>query len=134
MCHSQRTNKNEEIHDFFLYSKKTLFFFPNLTIFFFIIALLKVPTGWIFFYSLPLWSSTLYEGSLLSSKICYFKPSPKIGFHHDTNEQSRKASGPISSICLLCSLQTSHHEVFLQNATVCACGGFLTLFFNLQFY
>lgn len=28
---------------------KRLYFFPNLTIFFFIIALLKVPTGWIFF-------------------------------------------------------------------------------------
>lgn len=63
-------------------------------------------------------------------KFVTLSPFLKLAFHHDTNEHSRKASGPISSVCLLCSLQASHHEVFLQNTTVCACGGFLTLFFN----
>lgn len=62
-------------------------------------------------------------------KFVTLSPFLKLAFHHDTNEHSRKASGPISSVCLLCSLQASHHEVFLQNTTVCTCGGFLTLFF-----
>lgn len=43
-------------------------------------------------------------------KFVTLSPFLKMAFHHDTNEQSRKASGSISSVCLLCSLQTSHHE------------------------
>lgn len=105
MCHSQRTNKNEEIHDFFLYSKKTLFFFPNLTIFFFIIALLKVPTGWIFFFIPYHFGLVLYmKAHYCLPKFVTLSPLLKLAFTMTPMSNREKPVAPslVSVCCAVC--------------------------------